>query len=365
MDFIDRIRGIAQQVQNLSTQSLNEQATKTAFIMPFLQALGYDVFNPMEVHPEFTADLPGLNGKKVDYAIMQDNKPIIFIECKSCSENLENPKHSSQLHAYFHVTAAKFSILTNGVIYRFYTDTEKPNIMDVKPFFEFNLSSFDELSVNELKRFSKTHFNCSELEDVARNLLYTREIKKFMAEQLHTPSPEFVRFFTKQVYTGAVTASVLGKFTEIIKRSLKEFINDNIKDRLESVMNHDSAKKITPDVENETPASDDNGIVTTEKELESFYIIKSILREVVDPKRIAYKDTRSYFGINIDGKVTKTICRIQLSDQKKSISILDAKGQEAKTAINSLDEIYGLSAILKDRAKSLTEKSSASTEVQI
>lgn len=360
MDFIDRIKTISQQVQKLSSHIQNEQATKTAFIMPFLQALGYDVFNPMEIHPEFTADLPGLKGEKVDYAIMRDDKPIVLIECKSCGENLENPKHSSQLHRYFHATEATVGILTNGIVYRFYTDTEKKNVMDEKPFFEFDLLKFEESGINELKRFSKTNFNSDELEDVARNLLYTREIKRLMAEQLNNPSPEFVKFFASQVYSGKMMASVVEKFTEITKRSLQEFINDRITSRLVSAIKNEPSITSSSESVNKEEAETDSSaeaIVTTEEELEGFYIVKSILREAVDTARIQYKDTRSYFGINLDGKVTKTICRLRFSDNKKSISILDSEGKEAKTNISTLDEIYGVAAILKDRAKSLTQES--------
>jgi hypothetical protein len=181
MDFIDQIKAIAQQIQNLKAKIATEEATKSAFIMPFINALGYNVFNPIEVCPEFTADVPGLKGEKVDYAILQESQPIILIECKWCGENLENPRHSSQLHRYFHATEAKFGVLTNGILYRFYTDIEKNNVMDEKPFFEFNLLDFNEFSVSELKHFSKLRFNPDELCDVARNLLYTKEIKRFMA----------------------------------------------------------------------------------------------------------------------------------------------------------------------------------------
>ena len=112
---IDKLKEIAQKVETSRSQIQNEQATKTAFIMPFLQAWGYDVFNPMEVHPEYSADLTGLKGEKVDYAICLDNQPIILMECKSCHQNLEHPKHSSQLHRYFNATGANFGVLTNGI----------------------------------------------------------------------------------------------------------------------------------------------------------------------------------------------------------------------------------------------------------
>ncbi len=371
MDFIDQIKAISQQIEKLKAQIQNEQATKTAFIMPFIQALGYNVFNPMEVAPEFTADVPGVKGEKVDYAIIKDNKPIILIECKSCNENLENPKHSSQLHRYFHVTDAKFSILTNGIIYRFYTDIEKSNIMDDKPFFELNMLNFSDSDVHELKRFSKSTFDINELSDVAQNLLYTKEIKRIMAEQLSEPSPDFVKFFASKVYSGAMKAKVIDKFTEITKRSLKDFVNEKITDRLKSAIDLPERtielsilddSKITEDETRNLPKEQ---IVTTQEEIEAFYIIKSILRDSVDIQRIKYKDTISYFGINLDGKVTKTICRLYLNSNKKYIAVLDAGGKEAKTKISNLDEIYSVAQFLKDKVVHLTKGKSTDNSIEI
>ncbi|GBF81021.1 type I restriction endonuclease [Aphanothece sacrum] len=372
MDLVDRLKGIAQQVDKLQSQIQNEQATKTAFIMPFIQAWGYDVFNPIEVHPEYTADLPGLKGEKVDYAICLNDKPIILIECKWCGDNLENPKHNSQLHRYFHSTEAKFGVLTNGIIYRFYTDTDKDNIMDDKPFFEFNVLNFDESSLNELKRFSKSNFNLDDLENVARNLLYTKEIKRVISEQLSNPCTDFVKFFVTHVYSGRMTSGVIEKFTEITQRSLKEYINERIKERLESAINNDSSSSFIQDLSpidnleeiiTDQSDSEDNGIVTTAEELEGFYMIKSILREVVDTSRIQYKDTKAYFGINLDGKVRQTVCRLRFNERTghKTISILDNTDfkKEATTTIENLDQIYGVAEFIKARVKYLTKDSYA------
>jgi hypothetical protein len=284
MDFIDQIKAISQQIQKLKDQILTEEATKNAFVMPFINALGYNVFNPMEVCPEFTADVPGLKGEKVDYAVIRDSKPIILIECKWCGGSLENPKHSSQLHRYFHATEAKFGVLTNGILYRFFTDIEKDNVMDEKPFFEFNMLDFNEFNINELKRFSKSNFNPGELCDVARNLLYTKEIKRLMAEQLTDPSPEFVKFFTSQVYTGRMVAAAVEKFTEITKRSLKEYINDRITERLKSAIDlpdtTTSASLESPEVSTtELEPVIESGIVTTEEEMEDFILSNRLLEK--------------------------------------------------------------------------------------
>jgi predicted type IV restriction endonuclease len=365
MDFIDRIKAIAQKIEKLKDSIQNEEATKTALIMPFINALGYDVYDPTEVAPEYTASVPGLKQDRVDYAILSQDRPIILIECKWCGENLDNPNHKAQLHKYFHVTDTKFGVLTNGVIYRFYTDIDKLHVMDEKPFFEFNLLTFSEPQIDELKKFSKSSFDADRLSNAARNLLYTKEIKRIISEQLTSPTDEFVKLFASQVHSGKLTVSVVDKFRELTQQSLKEFINEKITERLNSAINLPDNIAIIDRMENvqdsniseEAKANSDNGseIVTTEAEKEGFYIIKSILREVVDTRRIQAKDTKSYFGINLDGKVTKTICRLYFNANKKYVAIADATGKEAKKEITNLDSLYSVASILKDRLNFLIQ----------
>lgn len=153
MDFIDELRQFSKRVESLKDLLPTEEATKNALILPFFQMLGYDVFNPLEFMPEFTADVGIKKGEKVDYAILLDNKPAILIEAKWCGEALD--KHDSQLFRYFGTTEAKFGILTNGIVYKFYTDLDEPNKMDLSPFLEFNLLDLNDSVVQEIKRFCK------------------------------------------------------------------------------------------------------------------------------------------------------------------------------------------------------------------
>ena len=133
----DKLKKISENIWKRKEYVETEEATKNAFILPFLEALGYDIFDPMEVVPEFTADIGTKRREKVDYAIMKDSNPIMIIECKSCAADLDN-LHISQLYRYFSVTPVRFGMLTNGIVYKFYTDIEKSNIMDNKPFLEID-----------------------------------------------------------------------------------------------------------------------------------------------------------------------------------------------------------------------------------
>lgn len=166
MDFKDQIKQIGDRVAKAKEHINTEEATKHSFVMPFIQALGFDVFNPLEVVPEFVADLGIKQGEKVDYAIFKDGSPIMLVECKWHGAKLD--VHNSQLFRYFHVSKAKFGILTNGIEYRFYTDLIEPNKMDERPFFTFNITDLKEVQAEELKKFHKSYYNAETIFNTAK-----------------------------------------------------------------------------------------------------------------------------------------------------------------------------------------------------
>jgi hypothetical protein len=191
MDFKDEIKQLGERIAKLKMQIQTEEATKNAFIMPFIKALGYDVFNPMEVVPEFVADIGIKKGEKIDYAIFKDDKPTILIECKHWEQNLN--LHDGQLLRYFHVSKAKFGLLTNGIEYRFYSDLVEPNKMDEKPFLEFKIADIKDSQIEELKKFHKSYFDIDSIVNTASELKYTNELKQLLHKELNTPSAEFVK----------------------------------------------------------------------------------------------------------------------------------------------------------------------------
>lgn len=309
MDFKDQIKLIGERVAKLKDQIQTEEATKNAFIMPFLQSLGYDVFNPTEVVPEFVADLGIKKGEKIDYAIFKDGKPILLVECKHWAQNLD--LHDGQLLRYFHVSKAKFGLLTNGIVYRFYSDLVEANKMDEKPFLEFNVAEIKDNQVEELKKFHKSYFDAESIVNTASELKFSNELKQILHQELNSPSPEFVKYFAKQVYPSIVTAKVLEQFTNLIKKSAQQYISDLITERLKSALTKENESNspaetiVTEPVKNTD--EDSNKIVTTEIELEGFMIVKTILRQKIELKRIAYRDAQSYFAILLDDNNRKTI----------------------------------------------------------
>uniref|UniRef100_UPI003AF76004 type I restriction endonuclease n=1 Tax=Thiolapillus sp. TaxID=2017437 RepID=UPI003AF76004 len=340
MDLIDGIKELAARIPKQVDHIQTEEATKNAFIMPFLSALGYDVFNPMEVIPEYTADIGTKKGEKVDYVIKKDDEIIILIECKWSGIDLHQ-NHASQLYRYFSTTSARFCILTNGIVYEFYSDIDSPNKMDSKPFFEFNILDFEDHQINELKKFTKSAFSLEDILTTASTLKYTGAIKKILEQELEKPSEEFVRFFASRIYGGRLTQSVLEQFRKIVKKAREQFINEKINDRLKSALstNEDKKEEISEVVETIRSSPKNDGIETTEEEIEAYNIIKAILRNVIDVKRVVMRDKKSYCGILLDDTNRKPICRLHFNRSRKYLGLI-ANKQEERVEIESLDDIF-------------------------
>lgn len=341
MDFIEKIQEISHRIPKQLDHINTEEATKSALVMPFIQALGYNVFDPTEVVPELVADVGTKKGEKVDYAIKKDGRVVILIECKWCQSNLDEC-HASQLYRYFSVTEARFGVLTNGIYYKFFSDLEEQNKMDEKPFLEFNLLSLDDARVEELKKFTKTSFDLDNILETANELKYTNAIKKIFTEQVSNPSPDFVKFFASQVYSKRMTQQALTNFHSIVKRAFNQFIKDRVNDRLKSAL--EDVQEDPTELENQSIDESENGqhknaVVTTDEEVEAFNIVKAILRETVDVSRIALKDRKSYCNILLDNNVRKPICRLYFDRPKKLIGIM-TETEVDKYEIESLDEIF-------------------------
>ena len=348
MEFNEQIKQFSERVIALKDTISTEEATKMSLVVPLFQILGYDVFNPLEFCPEYTADVGIKKGEKVDYAIIENNLPNILIECKSCSEQLD--KHSSQLFRYFGTTPAKFGILTNGIIYRFYTDLEESNKMDLLPFLEIDMQSLKDSSIMELKKFCKGNFDKEKIFSTAEELKYSSLIKGVLASEFDSPSEDFVRFILTNIYDGQKNQRVIDKFTPVVKKAFSSFVNEIVNNKISSALTKDGEEVATettqPDITE--PASK---IVTTDEELESFYIIRGILSEFAPVEDIVHRDTESYFGILYRDNNRKPICRLNLDRKNKQLFIPDESKKFTKYLINNLTDIYKYKNLIIDSLK--------------
>lgn len=356
MDILNNLNGLSNKIKQQSAIIQTEEATKSAFVMPFIsQVLGYDVFDPAEVIPEFICDVGTKKGEKIDFAILKGGEIQILIECKKIGESL-NVKHASQLFRYFHVTNARISILTNGQVYKFFTDLDAPNKMDEKPFLELDLLDIDEHVIPEISKLSRSAFDVDSIVSAAGELKYISQIKKLISTQFSTPDEDFVKFFASRVYDGIITQKVRELFLTLTKKAATQWLNDQVNERLKSAINGTASASIN--ISTETPNKEENAqeeqgsalIVTTEEEIEGFHIVKSIIRKMVKPERITYRDTQSYFGILLDDNNRRPICRLHFNRSQLYIGIFDKERKETRHPISSLNDIYNFAAVLRETA---------------
>ncbi len=333
--FKEKITLLAERMKK-ANNIFTEEATKTAAIMPFFQALGYDVFNPDEFIPEFTADVGIKKGEKVDYAILKDGEPVILIEAKAIHEKLD--KHDSQLFRYYATTESKFAVLTNGIIYKFYTDLDQLNKMDETPFFQFHLFEFNDFDLNELIKFSKEIFDPDKIYITAGELKYTTAIKKFFTHQIEEPDESFISFIVSQVYNGKKTKQTIEKFGDLVKKSLKQYLyeyaNETFRAAISKIPNEEIKEESLEDTVEGKKAKD---IVTTTEELQGFAILRVALKDVVELDRISYRDNNSYFNILLDNSIRKWVCRLYFSDKRKAIQFNDDSG--VMHALQNIEDI--------------------------
>ena len=340
MDLATQLRAIADRAVQQADRLGTEEATKNALIMPFINALGYNVFDPTEVVPEYTADVGIKKGEKVDYVIMRDGNPAILIECKTIGTSLDNAV-MSQLFRYFTVTDARFGVCTDGVVYRLFSDLEKPNRMDEKPFLEFDIRNLQVDVVEQLRKLSKAEFDQEAVLASASELKYISEIKKILGKQLDSPDEDVVRLLAGRVTDARFTQAVRRQFEGLVKTAFRDLIRERVQVRLQSALEGTELPDVEEESEQHEVVAEEAEIVTTSEELEAFFIVKSILREVIAPHRIVARDVRSYFGVLLDDNNRKPLARLHLNGTVKYLGLFDnSEKREERVRLETLDDIY-------------------------
>lgn len=355
MEFAEKLKEFCNRLKNIRSKIKTEEATKTSLIMPFFSLLGYDVFNPLEFVPEYTADVGIKKGEKVDYAIVDKKQnPLILIEAKYCGENLT--KHGGQLFRYFATTSAKFGILTNGIIYQFYTDLDEQNKMDKTPFLTVNLLSLKDSTIPYIQKFEKSSFNVAAVTSKANELRYSDNIRQFLLKQLSSPDDSFIAYVMSDIYKGRKTQRVIEDFRPLVKRAFTQIVNDKANERLKSAIDTDSAeetqsKKVA--VETKTQSIAPPALPKIDR-LEVFFMIKAFLYDSLNGKGLTYKDADKQLEIFLDDTSGKWLCRIDYETNLFYINLQSGDRDCIKRQFRSLDNIYSFKNLLCQAAKSCT-----------
>lgn len=353
--FNDQIKSLGKRVLSLSESIETEEATKTSLIMPFFQILGYDIFNPTEFVPEFTADVGIKKGEKVDYAILLDGSPMILIEAKSIKEELT--KHDSQLFRYFGTTSSKFGVLTNGKVYKFYTDLEEPNKMDSTPFLTVDITKLKDNQIPEIAKFHKDNFDVNKIASTASELKYLNHLKHYLNEQFDEPDENFLKFIVGEIYNGVKTKNILERFEPIIKKGFSQFITDKVNEKLNAALNSTKTEEESEPERIKVEQTEEltNEVITTEQELEAYTLVKVALKERIETNRVFYRDNLSYFNIILDDNIRKWIVRVYSGQSKIKLQFNDSDDNKQRTIIeiSSMIEIMNYQKILIETVKRL------------
>jgi len=352
MDLATRLMELQKRTIEHREVLLTEEAAKTALVMPFLQALGYDVFNPKEVVPEFTADVGIKKGEKVDYAICQEGKVNILIECKPAAAEL-NVNHASQLFRYFSVTDARLAVLTNGVNYQFFADVENANRMDDRPFFVFSMEAIKPSDIRTLEKFARGEFDIGRIIQEAGHLKLQSLLRSAIEQEFAEPSEEFVRLFAARVVEGRLTPATREMIGRMVPSTISSIIRDKVSDRLSSALN--ATTPPTADTEETGAIVPEEAIFTTPEELSGYHIVQAIASRLVDPKRIVIRDSKSYCAILLDDNNRKTLSRMWFnSPTTRYFGTFEGK-DETKHLMPELTGIYRLAPQIEARLRELDE----------
>lgn len=359
MEIEARLSDLAKVVRDHREVLLTEEAAKNALVMPFLQALGYNVFNPSEVIPEFTCDMGTKKGEKVDYAVCKDGKVSMLVECKPASSEL-SINHAAQLFRYFSVTEARIAVLTNGVIFKFYSDLDMANKMDERPFFTFQLDAAKKSDMKIIAKFSKDDFDIGVILEEAGNLKLQGLVSKELEKEFSEPSEDFIKLIVSRVYVGRITSSIRDNFKSLITSSISSLIRDKVTDRLTSAL---QVSNPSDSEGGEPPATlEDDGIITSQDEIDGFNIVRAIASRSVDPNRVIMRDAKSYCAILLDDNNRKTVARLHFnSPTARYLGVFSGK-DEKRHAVTSPVDLYRFEGEILDRVSELCQGSARGVE---
>lgn len=355
MDFYDELKALGERSRQKGPSLLTEEATKTALVMPFIKALGYDVFNIDEVVPEFVATGSDRKDQRVDYAIMKDGKPVILIECKAYGTDLCAAGLCDQLRRYFNfVDSATVAVLTDGNVYKFFTDLSEDNKMEKTPYMTFSLEKIDKNLVPEIQKLGKDKFNPDEAFIQAEKLKYTGLFKKVFTDTLEKPADELVMFFlNKAAYEGKKTAKVVEKYRPILKDALNNCIADKINERFTAAMSNAEKerkeKEEADEAKKQESADQEAGVVTTDLERQAFYIVKGLLTGVVPLDKITLRDKQTLCNILFDDNIRKPIIQLYFDEDNLAIGLVQDDKSKVRVKIEKVEDIYNYADQIKHR----------------
>ena len=313
---------------------------------------------------EFGADIADRKGQRVDIALLgEDGKPRVLIEVKACTDKLGSDP-LVQLKGYFPHTPARVCILTNGLIYKFYSEKHDDNKvnLDSEPFLEIDLLKYaqntviEDDSIKHLQKFRKKEFDVDEVLSAAEDLKYTNAIKEFFKRQLDAPEEEFVKVVLKSLPFDTMKRNKGEKYGPHVKKALNEIIGERVLKRLAVAEDLEQSPPVetTNAQKEELDIESPSEVLPTKEELECYYIVKAILAKTVDLSRVTQEKGKRVFSIRLDGNIKKPICRLTIAARSRFIEIPEGD-KWAKYEFQDVSEVYALDKSIIACTKALLE----------
>ena len=230
MSFQQNLSLLQQQIHRFKSQVPNKEAAKLAFVLPFIECLGFNIRDPYEVKPGYSLNIDCTDSQRIDYCMIVNDAPAFLLACENPSLPLDIMK--SPLYPCFSRIACKFAILTNGIEYHFYSDLEVDGILDSRPFFSVDLEGLSASQVEGLSRFQKDVFNPKEILVAVTNLKFRRDLKEALYQELVNPSEEFIFHILKSIKIGRVTQKLIEAYRPDVKECIRETLEELVDDMI-------------------------------------------------------------------------------------------------------------------------------------
>lgn len=368
-DFIHKLKHHIEHVKNVGQHCTTEETTKQALILPLLEILGFNPYDPTKVLAEFAADFPGVKvTERVDYALYCNNKPVMFIEAKQYSADLTN--HAPQLSRYFNSSlGVTIGAITNGREWRFFTDLINTNVMDEKPFLTVDFTKSKPEDLTQLAEFKHDNFHAEKLRFFAEENQYIQQFKTVIKKCINEVDIDFVRFVAQQA---DVQRQLNTKFLESIQPFVKQAVQQSISDTVVKGLSSPTIitaqpieqkpieeKKDLPIVPDFIVNPDNEKIITTKEELEILRIVTALLPDY----ELTGRDTESYYSIICQGKNNRWLFRYDVNRKRHTIQFIVPMDESRRTELeraglevhhngqiflDSPDYIYRMVGILRD-----------------
>ncbi|QCO22758.1 type I restriction endonuclease subunit R [Acinetobacter cumulans] len=327
--FIAKIQNHIEHVKRVGNHCSTEETTKQALILPLLEILGFNPYDPTKVLAEFAADFPGVKStERVDYALYCNGQPVMFIEAKAHDANLTN--HAPQLSRYFNSSlGVTIGAITNGREWRFFTDLINTNVMDEKPFLTIDFTKHKAEELIQLAEFKHDNFHVDKLRFFAEENQYIQQFKTVIKKSINEVDLDFVRYVAQQAN---IPRQLNTKFLETIQPFVKQAVEQAISDTVVKGLSSPTIITAQPielpiapnpiesniDSPRDIINEENTKIVTTLDE----QLLFKLVQELLPNHELIAKDTESYYSILYQNKNNRWLFRYDVNRKRPTIQFI-------------------------------------------